>query len=58
MGVENVYHEVSIPILTTLPIGTLELPRLFQFFRIVHDLVDIQVLSPRGVAPTKVAIAL
>ena len=58
MVVEDVYHKVAIPILTALLIGTLEFPTLFQFFRILHDLVDIQVFSPRRVASAKVAIEL
>ena len=58
MGVEHVYHKVAIPILTALLIGTLEFPTLFQFFRILHNLVDIQIFSPRRMAPAKVTIEL
>ena len=58
MVAEDVYHKVAIPILTALLIGTLEFPTLFQFFRILHGLVDIQVFSPRWVAPAKVTIEL
>ena len=58
MVVEDVYHKVAIPILTAFLIGTLEFPTLFEFFRILHDLVDIQIFSPRRVAPAKVAIEL
>ena len=46
MGVKHVYHKVSIPILTALLIGALKFPTLFQFFWILHDLVDIQIFSP------------
>ena len=57
-GVEYVYHEVAIPILIALLISTLEFPTFFQFFGILHDLVDIQILSPRRVAPAKMAVKL
>jgi hypothetical protein len=43
---KHVYHEIAIPILIALLISALELPRLFQFFGILHDLVDIQIFSP------------
>ena len=46
MGVEYVYHKIAIPILTAVLIGALEFPTLFQFFWILHDLVDIQIFSP------------
>lgn len=58
MGVVHVYHKVAVPILTAVPIGALEFPTFFQFFRILHDLVDIQIFSPRRVAPAKMTIAL
>ena len=58
MGVEHVHHKVAIPILAALLIGALEFPTLFQFFRILHNLVDIQILSPRRVAPAKMTIEL
>ena len=58
MGVKHVYHKVAIPILTALLIGALVLPTLSQFFRILHDLVDIQIFSPRWVAPAKMTIEL
>ena len=58
MGVEYVYHKIAIPILTAVLIGALEFPTLFQFFWILHDLVDIQIFSPRRVAPTKMTIEL
>lgn len=58
MCVEHIYHEVAIPILTALLIGVLEFPTLFQFLRILHDLVDIQIFSPRRVASSKMTIEL
>ena len=58
MSMEDVYHKVAIPILTALLIGALEFPTLFQFFRILHDLVDIQIFSPRRVAPSEMTIEL
>ena len=58
MRMEDVYHKVAIPILTALLIGALEFPTLFQFFWILHDLVDIQIFSPRGMAPSKMTIEL
>ena len=58
MGVEDVYHKVAIPILTALLISTLEFPTLFQSFRILHDLVDIQIFSPRRMTPSKMTIEL
>ena len=58
MVAEDVYHKIAIPILTASLIGALEFPTLFQFFRILHDLVDIQIFSPRRMAPAKVTIEL
>ena len=58
MGVEYVYHKIAIPILTAALIGALEFPTLFQFFWILHDLVDIQIFSPRRVAPAKITVEL
>ncbi len=58
MGVEDVYNKVAIPILTALLISTLKFPTFFQFFRILHDLVDIQIFSPRRVTPSKMTIEL
>ena len=58
MVAEDVYHKIAVPILIALLIGTLEFPTFFEFFRIVHDLVDIQIFSPRRVAPAKVTIEL
>ena len=58
MSVEDVYDKVAIPILTALLISTLKFPTLFQFLRILHDLVDIQIFSPRRVTPSKMPIEL
>ena len=58
MRMAYVYHKVAIPILTALLIGALEFPTLFQFFWILHNLVDIQIFSPRWVAPAKMTIEL
>ena len=58
MGVEDVYNKVAIPILTALLISPLKFPTLFQFFWILHDLVDIQIFSPRRVTPSKMTIEL
>ena len=58
MSVEHVYHKIAIPILTALLVGALELRTLFQFFWILHDLVDIQIFSPRRMAPAKMTVEL
>ena len=58
VGMKHVDHKIAIPILIALLISALELPRLFQFFGILHDLVDIQIFSPRRVAPAKMTIEL
>ena len=55
---EHVYHEIAVPILTAFLISALELPSLFEFFGVMHDLVDIQIFSPRRVAPAKVTVEL